>query len=472
MKTIVRQYETDWLASRPIFYNTKTLKVSHNINDVIDFSDVELHPEGFNNYLDFGYSVFEQTAIKNVKFMRYSSKLRIYDDNSFELEYLPDPVDPWFGKTTREEDVLELLQKKISSWEKGISGEIVLPLSGGFDSRLLASMVSDKSRLRCFTYGVSPSQTESYEVVHAQKVAELLHLKWRQIKLGNYHNYFDYWNNLFGVSTHAHGMYHIEFYKEILKEYTGALNFLSGIFGDVWAGSVEKQAIHKLQDIYKLGYTHGLSATSDYSLLPHDNTIIQAFYNKNKDKLQFDFYQIITTIRLKIILISYLISVPEAFGFSVFSPYLDMEVALSMLCLPAERRKNRQWQKDYFERNMLNIEKLSLKKTFLNRLNFLAAQRIKLSPLDYKEYTFCIQKKYIDNINDMYLLRYPLLERFFDYILNNSQKSKLFRYLHIHGIVHRIHNLFWKENSGYHEQFIKKYCAYLTLKPLEYLFRK
>ena len=51
-------FTSDWLNLHPVFYNTKTLDISHNIKDVIDYCDLELDPEGFNNYLDFGYSVF------------------------------------------------------------------------------------------------------------------------------------------------------------------------------------------------------------------------------------------------------------------------------------------------------------------------------------------------------------------------------------------------------------------------------
>jgi hypothetical protein len=52
-------FETDWLASQPVFYNERTGKASHNINDVIDYTNLEFDREGFNNYVDFGYSVLE-----------------------------------------------------------------------------------------------------------------------------------------------------------------------------------------------------------------------------------------------------------------------------------------------------------------------------------------------------------------------------------------------------------------------------
>lgn len=472
MKKIVNQYETDWLASRPIFYNTETAKVSCNINQVIDFDNIEFHPEGFNNYLNFGYSVFEQTPIKNVKFMRHSSKLSVYDDNSLEVEYFQDPVEKWLGKTTNENEVLDLIHEKISIWEKTVSGDIVLPLSGGFDSRLLVSMISDVSRLKCFTYGISPNQGESFEVVHAKEIAERLNLYWRQIELGDFHNYFEEWNNLFGVSTHAHGMYHIEFYKIMLRKYNGSMNFLSGIVGDAWAGDIRTKKIQNIDDLYKLGYTHGMSASSDYSLLSHERTILGTFFNENKDKLQSDFYQIITTIRMKIILISYLVSVPESFGFSVFAPFLDMDVALSMLCLPEKRRKNRQWQRDYFEKNKLDIDNKKIKKSFVNTLNYSAAIRVKLIPLQKKFYTAYIHEKYIDDINNIYYDCYYFSEKLFDEFMDVIHNNFLSRYLRLPGILYRIRNLFFKliNKKGYRELFLTKYCAYLTLKPFEYLF--
>ena len=110
-------YETDWLASRPVFYNEMTHQVSFNINDVIDFKNLEFHEEGFNNFLDFGYSILEQTPIKNVKFLPHSSRLTIQDDGKFLIEQFRDPVEEWLEKISHEEDVWELLREAIQSWE-------------------------------------------------------------------------------------------------------------------------------------------------------------------------------------------------------------------------------------------------------------------------------------------------------------------------------------------------------------------
>jgi len=47
-------YESDWLASRPFFYNVRNARASHNIGEVIDLAEIEFDPEGLNDYLDAG----------------------------------------------------------------------------------------------------------------------------------------------------------------------------------------------------------------------------------------------------------------------------------------------------------------------------------------------------------------------------------------------------------------------------------
>lgn len=156
------------MASEPIFYNEDTGKVSNNINDVIDYNNLEFDPEGFNNYLEFGYSVFGQTPVKGVKYLRYSSKL-LWEDNNITIEYLDDPVENWVKDQSSEYDVLQLLRSKIQTWESQVTGDIIIPTSGGYDSRLLNTMIKDKTRIRSFSYGLSRNQSTSYEVVYAKK---------------------------------------------------------------------------------------------------------------------------------------------------------------------------------------------------------------------------------------------------------------------------------------------------------------
>ena len=447
-------YETDWLASQPVFYHEKTGKVSHNVNDVIDFANLEFHPEGFNNYLDFGYSVLEQTPVKYVKFLRHSSRLTVHENGSLEVEYLDDPVEKWFGKTSNEDDILHLLHTNIRDWENSVEGEIIIPTSGGYDSRILNFFIENKSRVRSFTYGLSETQSESFEVVHARKLSEIFGTRWEQIPLGNFHQYFDDWDSMFGISTHAHGMYHIEFYQKMLPKITGGNNpFLSGIFGDVWAGNVCKQDISSFMELKKIGYTHGLNCDLTQSKLSCEFDIRENYWTKNNEYLQDDYFQIINLIRLKMILISYLITVPQHFGFQVWSPFLDPQIALSMLTLPESRRRNRLWQKEFFNKHRLDLESMNLKVSHQNNLNHQAMRQMPVSPLNTNLLQEVVKPSYIKWIN-----------------FHVAQQGKLWDWFWNLRTVPKLGGLMWR--LGVREQRLSAYCAYLTLKPIENLLKK
>lgn len=446
-------FQTDWLASQPVFYNEFTEKVSFNINDVIDFNNFELHPEGFNNYLDFGYSILEQTPIKHVKFLRHSSVLKVNDDGRLKVEYMDDPVDLWVGKISHENEVLHLLHSSVRKWEKSVKGDIILPASGGYDSRLLGSLIEDKSRVSSFTYGLSENQSESFEVIYAKKVSEILGIKWQQIILGDYHNYFEDWERLFGPSTHAHGMYHIEFYEKILQKVSGDNHLLSGIVGDMWAGNGEIPEINSISDIKLLGYTHGLNADSRMSELRCDHSLLKAYSERQKEKLKIPLFRMVEAIRHKIILLSYLFKIPKHFGFKPWSPFLDQNIALHMLTLPAKRRKNRLWQKEFFQKRGVDPESMGLIGSYQNNLNHQAMRRIPVKLLNVDLLSEVIKPDCIKWIN------YNVSQQgiLWDCIWNLAQ-------LPLAGGVLRWLNI--------KEQRLRAYYSYLTLKPIETLLRK
>ena len=208
--------ENDWLGSIPIFYNPKDNIVSTLSNFCL--KDKTIHSEGLSNFCEFGYSVFEQTMFEDVKFVRYYSKLIISDD--IAIEYKKDPVldKSFLEKISDEKEVITLMQDYISDIESKIDGDIVLPTSGGYDSRMLNYLVKDKSRIQSFTYGISADQSKSSEVVHAKKISDIYNTKWEQIELTEFHKYIEEWAKVYGFSSHLHGMYHIEFYSNILKK--------------------------------------------------------------------------------------------------------------------------------------------------------------------------------------------------------------------------------------------------------------
>lgn len=449
-------FETDWLASFPIFYSLKNRLAGTKISDALSKDHkLNFHPEGLSNFLDFGYSVFGQTPIQDVNFLPPSSRLFRYENGSMSLEQISDPVEKWINYSLSESDIIELIKERVQNWEASLPSnqQIVLPLSGGFDSRLLLWCIRDKSRIRAYTYGLSKQQDKSIEVVHAKALAEHFKLNWQQIKIGRFHSYFDEWDKEFGLSVHAHGMYHIEFYKKIRENLKGEHAFLSGIFGDIWAGNFFPAELNSEKDLVNLSYSHGLCSNSKYLKLPDQNQIKEQFFRNNKDKLSDFRFKTITTIRLKIILICYLMKIPSLFRLKPWTPFLDIDIAMAMLNLPKSRRIERQWQIDFFKKVGLNLESLNLKANRTNSLNLQAMKQHKVLPLNTELLSQFFEKNYLEWINKNAFVT-PFREL----------RSDLLSVPKIGGILRRL---------GIKDTTLESYYAYLCLKPIEkFLERK
>ena len=444
-------YTTDWLNSSTVFYNTVTKKISYSITDVIDKNNFEFHPEGLHNYLEFGYSVFGQTPIKNVLFLDHSSSIQLVnkklvikknDDVSLELHN---------GKVIDERDVCNLLFSKIQRWEAKQKENIIIPTSGGFDSRILNSAIRDKSKILSFTYGLSDIQSESYEVVYAKELARVLNTRWKQVELGDFHKYFDDWYSLFGASVHFHGMYQIEFYTKIAHLLRRSkLPILSGIIGDAWSDRNKISPISNYNELELIGYTHGLHADPTACLLKSNHAIKEKFYENNKIYIQDERLRTVLSMRVKMMLLKYLFKVPESLGFMPWSPFLDPEVALSILQIAPERRESTAWQREFFKKSGLLIEDQNLP---INKFNTLYSYAIKmhpLKPLSTKLLREIIDQKYIEWINSE-LTSTSVGQRVTQYLLHKRVFNVILPYV------------------GISNKQLTAYYAYLTLKPLEYL---
>jgi len=97
--------KTDWINSKPIFYNTKTLETSDNMLKVWQGG---FDNEGLYDFLTFGYQVFEQTALKNVKKLRHSSEII----NGLILNS-PDPIEKYIGRESSVDEALDTLETHI-----------------------------------------------------------------------------------------------------------------------------------------------------------------------------------------------------------------------------------------------------------------------------------------------------------------------------------------------------------------------
>lgn len=422
---LLQEAQTDWLASKNIFYNIRTNLISDNINDLIDLNHIDFHPEGLRNYLDYGYSVFGQTPLNEIRFLPPNTKIKINKNHLLEIETLPDPFETVLGNHSTPADVEEYFHAMINKWVGESEKKVIVPTSGGFDSRFIDCMIDNKERVRAYTYGISKKQDESMEAVYAKKLCEILGISWKQVELGDYNLLMDEWYKVYGISTHAHGMYQMEFYNEIDKIESAPCRIVSGIYGDLWAGNWKFPEISHSRELIDLAITHNMNSDSYYCKLKGNHELRDSFFEDNRERLRDDNWRVIAAARTKIILISFALRIPEYYGFEAWSPFLDFEGVSKIVNLDWREKERRKWQVEYFRKNNVLIGDLKLPCDYTNCLNQTACLRYVPEPLDARLLGLLLEEKYIEKINA---------------------------------------NL-----SDMNQDKIKYYCAYLTLYPLQKL---
>lgn len=349
-------HETNWLGTNLVFYNLRTKSWSPNITKVIDQTNLRFCKEGLLNYLQNGFVMFGLTPVEDVFYTLPNTTLTFNESGNFHLINNPDPLLPLIDGGPSSAYELEcLLENWFNDFNKDVcqsGANVILPLSGGLDSRMLASYLKGKKYVHTFTYGISMNQKRSYEVGLAKKAAKKLQLNWNQIHLSSFHDFLDDNYDIYGVSTHAHSMYHFEFYKKLLEIIQKPIRtkniVLQGIYADVWAGSWEfPQQIERAEDLSTLVKHHGIYLSGVETNSPTLRAI--EYFEQHKNNFISEKYRILTAARMKVPLIRHLIETPRYFGLNVVSPFFDPRIVACMLNLPSEERRNRKWQREFIK---------------------------------------------------------------------------------------------------------------------------
>ena len=351
----VAQWRSDWINSRPVFYNSVTKKVSHNMNDVVDWGRFEFDPEGLYNYLRFGYIVFDKTVIKNVFRLPCNGIVSLVDEGGIvglDVSCVPDPVLSSLDRTSSVDECLHKIKKHISNFEaRHPSGGFLLPLSGGHDSRLLLTMIEDKSRINAVTYDISMSQRYSSEVVLAQILAHKYGARWACLNLDDYFkkSYCVRNFDLFCLEMPIHASYHIEMFDKARQIYGSDNVVLSGSVGDWWSGEkVPLPDVRSWEDAEGLFFNHGISMPLEFIKVGADRSYNESQIAPVLDLLrESSVFKTVFSRRGRGGLASYIYRTAEN-HFPAYTPFFDFDVAISQLSLPQSERVDRVWQKRYF----------------------------------------------------------------------------------------------------------------------------
>lgn len=222
------QIENDYAGTIPVYYSVRDYISLSNIEPctVIDSktSSKDISYENIYGFLRYMHFIWDETAYQHVHTMLPDSIYRFnLQDLSVSREYqktIKSTTENLSLSDAQVADQLTQLNDRLVYRSLSHYDQIILPLSSGYDSRMILASLSKKKvlkdKLHCFTYGA----VGSLEVESARRLTAALGVKWDFIDLPLAFLSKDYLydiHDIFGSSLHMHGMYQLEFFNEITK---------------------------------------------------------------------------------------------------------------------------------------------------------------------------------------------------------------------------------------------------------------
>lgn len=240
----------DKLKSYPLLYmlHLKDWIVTDQARGILESNQqLELNEKAILTYLSCGYLHDDMTIIERCHVVMAGSYVKI--NEKAEVFHYHRHIYTKQEKSRTEKDILkegvEVMDKAFLRMVKTIGNRpIFIPLSGGYDSRLLACLCKkfDISNVSCFTYG----DKTSYEVSISQQVANQLGFPWYYVEYTdelkidflNSNEYNDYILFAMNLNTTSHTQDFIAF-RELRKKGIVPDNavIIPGHSGDVLGGS-------------------------------------------------------------------------------------------------------------------------------------------------------------------------------------------------------------------------------------------
>lgn len=243
------ELETDYAGSIPLFYSSRNGFVASNIEPCVFLGSGstlnDLSPENVYGFMRFTHFIWDETAWRHISQTLPDSRYIFnWENTNPNIEHLKTIH---FSEERREmddrdvaKDLFDLNQEVVTRSLRD-AAQIVLPLSSGYDSRMiLAALASNRNlaeKTICFTYG----SKGSIEVESGKRLAKIAGIEWHHIDLPCMfleEKCLKSISDVFGASVHMHGMYQLEFLDQIYKGFGVGKSavFTSGFMTGVPAG--------------------------------------------------------------------------------------------------------------------------------------------------------------------------------------------------------------------------------------------
>jgi asparagine synthase (glutamine-hydrolysing) len=241
---------SDAIRAFPVFY--KKFEGNWIVSDdpfllMNDYGVPEPNETAWQEFLATGYVTGDETLISKIRQVQAGELIEFKKDDlkrKFFFTYRTHVTSDLDYSELREKGI-KVFNETFSRFVDGLQGRtVVVPLSGGFDSRMIAVMLkkSGYTKVVCFTYG----RPENPEMKISRKVAEILGFKWICVEYTEdlINGYLDdpYFKNYYPYASKMVSMFFLQEYFALryLKEkklIPDDSTFASGHSGDFLGGS-------------------------------------------------------------------------------------------------------------------------------------------------------------------------------------------------------------------------------------------
>lgn len=238
---------TDYVGSIPCYYSENRSLCLTNIEPAAllctESTLEDMDPSSVVAFLHYGHYLWERTLVKHIKLQHPDERHR-WNYRETPCQSSSEPLHSIQCTTTRSaandseiaQQLKEFNEQLITSALLSQSKQnIVLPLSSGYDSRMILAGWPDRPEneysLTSFTYG----HKKSIEVNSAKKLSHSKNIPWHHIKMPCdflSRRHLQNVGAMFGGSLHFHGMYQDEFAGEIknhVRNFAWTSGFMTGV---------------------------------------------------------------------------------------------------------------------------------------------------------------------------------------------------------------------------------------------------
>jgi hypothetical protein len=366
------EIRSDWLGSFPCYYDEVSKEVASHWG-MLDLRSRECDPIGSYTLKKYSFVPTSRTLKYGVRRM-LSNEMLVWRPNYVACSRKALGLN--YDASLQTKDVVERVAARLKTDGVDESG-VIIPLSGGYDSRFLASIIKEKfgSAFKSFTYSLLGSDGDCFESEVSKVVAKKLGSPWRSFDLTGYARYENTIIDWSGGFSHVNGDYYEMFAEQVQKdleksEYQKAL-VVSGIVGDLWCGKVNGGRYLNAGSVL---YSHGISTygwmidAREWKVSEQAEEELDKFF---KNRITSNETFLLELVRAKIALLSFLCYSFERRGIRCSAPFLDKHVVEAVLSLDPKLRLNRKWQNEYFTN--LGISDAHLPRTLL-KINRLAVK--------------------------------------------------------------------------------------------------